>query len=63
MKQKKLYRILIVEFCQYGDTPIELWVWAYSEAQAKLLAAHRFNSQHQFMPNKFLQMEIEEVDN
>jgi len=58
---KKLYKITVRNFVPYGGNIIVYFVWAYSEAQAKKVAAIKFNKTYGFTPDSFVEMKIKEI--
>ena len=55
---KKLYRVEVSNFVQYGGKNIIYFTWAYSEAQAKKIVAIKFNKAHGFIPESFVEMKV-----
>ncbi|MDQ5882964.1 MAG: hypothetical protein QG648_318 [Patescibacteria group bacterium] len=60
-KQKRLFIVKVLNFCQDGGKIIRYYLYAYSEAQAKLLAARKFNQDFNFTKDNFVEMILEEI--
>lgn len=60
-KKKRLFRVEVLNFCKEGGKTKIYYLHAYSEAQAKLLVARKFNQEFHFASDNFVEMRIEEV--
>ncbi|MGC8651029.1 MAG: hypothetical protein ACP5RX_00120 [Minisyncoccia bacterium] len=58
--RKKLFKVQVLNF---SDKIKEYFVWAYSEQQAGLIIAKRFNKEFHFDPKiNYVNMEVEVLD-
>lgn len=57
-KIKNLYKGVIKNFCEYGGKIIIMYVYAYTETQAKKLIALKFNKRYGFALDAYVDMDI-----
>jgi len=58
---KKLFHAKVRNFVPYGGKVKDYWIYAWSFKQAKFLVSRRFNKKFGFVPNSYVDMEIEEI--
>ena len=56
-KIKNLYKGIIKNFCEYGGKVIVMYVYAYTEAQAKKIMALKFNKKYGFILDAYVDMD------
>jgi len=61
--EKRLYKIKVLNFVQYYGKVIVYYCWAYTEEQAKLIVAKKFNSEYKFAPDNYVDMKVELIKN
>ena len=61
--EKRLYKIKVLNFVQYYGKVIVYYCWAYTEEQAKLIVAKKFNSEYKFTPDNYVDMKVELIKN
>ena len=57
--KKRLYKIKVLNFVQYYGKVVVYYCWAYTEEQAKLIAAKKFNSKYGFTSDNYVDMKVE----
>ncbi|MGC8851500.1 MAG: hypothetical protein ACP5HL_00365 [Minisyncoccia bacterium] len=60
-KKKNLYKITVLNFVPYGGKKKIYWIHAYSEDEAKLLVAKKFNQEFHFDPQNYVDMRVEKI--